>query len=119
MSPTVTAPDREKSASPLSHPLVVSVLTPVLLAMVFGAGTVWMTQAALSGKVETLKADVEANKAEAGRQVLEIKTQIVPRVEHEAHWKATEDKLDALRQQGAHTNERVDKIYDLLVGRGK
>ena len=119
MSPTVAAPETAKPATLFSHPLVVGVLTPVVLAVVFGAGTVWMTQAALIGRVENLKTAAEANKLEADRQVTEIKSQIVPRGEHQQRWDAVDVQLRDIKAQGAHTNERVDKIYDLLLGRAK
>lgn len=119
MSSTVSAPEAEKTPGLLAHPLVVSVLTPVVLAIIFGAGAVWMTQASVLWRVGSVEATVEANKREREKQVEELKSEIVPRAEHEARWKGFDDKLDAIQGQGAHTNERVDKIYDLMIGRGR
>lgn len=113
--PPVTAPDPPRSSSWLSHPLVVSVLTPVVLAVVFGAGSVWMTQASILWRVGQVEASTAADKAEAERRIDELKSQMVPRSEHVQRWDAVERQLRDIKEQGARTNERVDKIYDLLV----
>jgi hypothetical protein len=113
--PPVTAPDPPKASSWLSHPLVVSVLTPVVLAVVFGAGSVWMTQASILWRVGQVETSTAADKAEAERRIDELKSQMVPRGEHIQRWDAVEGQLRDIKEQGARTNERVDKIYDLLV----
>lgn len=104
-----------RTATWLAHPLIVSVLTPIVLAIIFGAGAVWMTQADSLRRLNNVESGVEAEKREREKQVSEIKSQIVPRTEHEARWKAEDDKLDAIQRQGATTNQRVDDIYKLLT----
>lgn len=113
----VTAPSPEKKSSWLSHPLLVSVLTPVVLAVVFGAGTVWMTQASILWRVGTIETTIEERKRERDQQMQEMRSQIVPRAEHQQRWDSIDSQLTDIKRQNAHTNERVDKIYDLLVGR--
>jgi hypothetical protein len=99
----------------LTHPLVGSVLSPILLAIVFGALTVWAAQASALLRISNVEAAVESNKQESAKQISEIKSESIPRREHDAHWKAIDDKLSIIQQQQQQTSNRVDDIFKLLT----
>ncbi|MEA2174219.1 MAG: hypothetical protein QOD00_1811 [Blastocatellia bacterium] len=112
---TRTGNGQAPGTSWFSHPLVVSVLTPILLAIIFGALTVYMTQASALLRLSSVETTVDQQKKETDRQFSELKAEIVPRAEHEAHWKASEDKLTSIQSEQGNTTRRVDDIYKLLT----
>jgi hypothetical protein len=103
----------------LAHPLIVSVLAPILLGIIFAAATVWATQGDVLHRLNSVETDAKTEQRARESQVNEIKSQIVPRSEHEARWKSIDDKLDVIQRQGGVTSQRIDDIYKILTTRDR
>lgn len=76
-------------------------LAQTLLTIVIAVGgtllTVGMTYGNFVSRLTSAESSIQENKDDRVRELDDLKKQIVPRNEHEAHWKATDDKLDAIR----------------------
>lgn len=126
MSPTATAPEQRAAKAWYQHPVVGLLLAPFVVPVAAGILSVWVTQARTTDRISVVETQqqqqtrqMEANRADRQQQFEALRKEVVPRAEHEARWKAFDEKLDVIQRQGAHANERVDKIYDLMIGRGK
>jgi hypothetical protein len=94
----------ERRGGLFSHPLFVNIFTPIALAIIFGALTVYVTQTNTLFRVATFE-----------HQMGEVKSQIVPREEQKARLDAIEKRLEAIEKNSGTMTQRVDDIYKLLT----
>ena len=87
-------------------------LFQTVLTIVIAVGTALLTIGAtygtISTRLSTVESRQESGKAERMAQMQELKEQVVPRPESEAHWKSTDDKLNSIQSD-------VREIRQMLI----
>lgn len=87
MPPTSRSLARPSQLSKINWLEIIKMLGAFVIAVATAYGTIKLDQSTMRSDIDHLK---EGQKGLAG--------EIVPRAEHEAHWKALDDKLNSIQQ---------------------
>jgi hypothetical protein len=91
-----------------THPLLLNLLAPLLLAVAGAGVTVWVTQARTADRLSVAESKIEVNKAEREQQFRELREHTIAREEFSARWEDVKGNLQ--RIEGGINEIRVEQL---------